>query len=129
MTDSLALRNLAVEFFAPGEDLAQRSFAQQIASDLAERFTRIKNVAIRIDTRKHGGEALEIAETQERFDRPGRSVNGLNVLPAPFDYFPDQLEITRILDQAKIGHLLVKRRLRRKNEPLLPGPIQDALDF
>src|SRR5438067_1187525 len=129
MAYSLASRNLAVKFFPSGENLSQRTFAQQIAANLAEWFTRIENVPIRVDTRKHGGKALEIAETQERLDGARCSINGLNVLPAPVDNLPDQLEITRIFDQAKIGQLFVECGLRRKDETLLPGPIQNALDF
>jgi hypothetical protein len=98
MAYSVAFRDLAVEFFSSGKDLGQRTFTQQIAADLAEWFTRIEHVAIRVNTRKHGGEALEIAKTQERFDGARRSIDRLNVLPAPLDYFPHELEITRIFD-------------------------------
>ena len=63
MADSVALGNFAVEFFPSGENLGQRTFAQQIASDFPERFAGVENVAIRVNTREHGGEALEIAES------------------------------------------------------------------
>src|SRR5579872_4916129 len=107
MADSVALGNLAIKFFPSGENLRQRTFAQQIASDLAERFAGVENVAIRVDTREHGGEALEIAESQERLDGARRSVDGLKVLLAPLDDFADQLEVARVFDQAKIGQFFV----------------------
>src|ERR1700730_6908531 len=102
MADSVAFGNLAIQFFPSGENLRQRTFAQQISSNLAERFARIENVAIGVDAREHGREALEIAEPQERLDGARRPVDGLKILFAPVDDFANQLEVARILDQAKI---------------------------
>src|SRR5690349_19081798 len=123
MADSVALRNFAVESSSSGENFGQRAFAQQIASDFPQRFAGVKDVAIRVNTREHGGEALEIAEAQKRLDSARRSVDGLNCLSAPFDDFSDQLEIARIFDQAKIGQLFVQRGLRREDKALLAGPV------
>src|SRR5579863_10513108 len=99
MTYSVAVGNLTVELLSPGENFGERAFAQQIAADFAERFARIKNVAIRVDPWEHRRKALEIAEAQKRLDSPRRSVDRLDILLPPFDDFSDQFEVARIFDQ------------------------------
>src|SRR6266705_4636481 len=128
MADSVACGDLAIEFFPSGENFGQRTFAQQIASDLPERLAGIENVAIGVDSRKHGREALEIAEAQKRLDDARRSIDGLKILFAPVHDFSHQFEVARIFDQVKIGQFFFQRALRRKYEALLAGPVQNALN-
>ena len=129
MADSLAFGNVAIEFFPARENPGQRTFAQKVTSNFAQWLARVEDIAIRIDAREHSGEALEVAEAQQRLDRARRSIDGLDILFAPVRDFTHQLEVARIFDQAQIGQLFLKRALRREYKTLLAGPIENAFDL
>lgn len=129
MADSVAFGNVAIEFSPSCENFGEGTFTQQISPDFAQRLAGIKDIAIGVHSRKHRREALEIAETQKRLDGARRSIDRLDILFAALDDFSHELEIARIFDQAQIGQFFLQRALRRKDEPLLAGPIQNALDF
>src|SRR6266404_3308635 len=129
VADPLARWNISVNLLPARKDLLQRTVLQQITRNFAQRLTGIKNIAVRIHPRKHRRVALEAAESKQRLNRSRRAVDRLNAPAPPFDDLIHQRLVLRILQKRQVWHFLHLRGLRRKNNSLLPAPVQQPLDF
>src|SRR2546425_1046920 len=77
VANPLARRNIPIYFLPARKNLLQRPIPQQIPRHLAQRLAGKKNLPIRIPARKHRRIAFEIANPQQRLDRPWRAVDRL----------------------------------------------------
>src|SRR5256884_86678 len=66
---------------------------------------------------------------KQRLDRSRRAVDRLSAFAPPLDDFVYQRLVLRILQQRQVRHFLHLRGLRRKNESLLPAPVQQLFYF
>src|SRR5580693_10200362 len=97
VADPLARLNVAVNALAARKDLLQRPIAQQIPSNFVQRLARIKNVAVRVDPRKHRRVTLKISEAEERLDGHRRAVDRLHAPAPPVDDLVYQRLVLRVL--------------------------------
>src|SRR5437879_4210252 len=111
VANSLARRNVSVNLLPAREYFLQRTVAQQVSCNLAQRLAGIENVAIRVHPGKHGWVALEAAESKQRLNRSRRAVDRLGAFAPPFDDFVYQRLVLRVLQQRQIRHFLHLRGL------------------
>src|SRR5439155_23071200 len=124
LADPLTRRDVSISLLSTLKYFLQRTIAQQVTGNFTKRLSAIKDIAIRIHPRKHGRVALEATESKQRLDRSRRAVDRLSAFAPPLDDFVYQRLVLRILQQRQVRHFLHLRGLRRKNESLLPAPVQ-----